>query len=81
MPMIINWLCHEDLRFMQTLTDTEHAKCRTGAGLFELLSENFKPQNIDTTLSLQYCKLNLRFNHELLCLSDFRNLVAGTQLP
>ena len=55
--MILNWLAHKGLRFVQTLNDREQEKYSTSTGPFEVLSENFKPQHNKTTLSLQYCKL------------------------
>ena len=42
---------------MQILNDEEQEKCRTGMGLFQGLSEEFKPQHNETILSLQYYKL------------------------
>ena len=56
-PNIINWLDHEGLRLVQAFNNTEKEKCRTNVGLFEVLSENFKPQHNVTILSLQYCTL------------------------
>ena len=47
---------------MQTLNDTEQEKCRTHAGLFEVLSDIFKPQHIKAILSMQYCKLGREQN-------------------
>ena len=41
----MNWLGHEGLRFIQTLTDNEQVKCKTGWGFFKVLSEKFKPQH------------------------------------
>ena len=43
--------------FMQILNDIEHEKCRTSAGLFEVLSEKFKAQYNETLMSLQPCRL------------------------
>ena len=58
----MNWLGHEGLRFMQTLTDAEQEKCRTNAGLFEVLSKIFKLQHKETILSWQYFKLKREQN-------------------
>ena len=44
----------EGLGFMQTLNIEKHEKCRTSMGLFEVLSDKFKPQHNETTLPLQY---------------------------
>ena len=56
MPIILDWLGHEGLRFVQTLTDNEQEKFKVSSDLFTL-SEKFKPQHNETILSLQYCKL------------------------
>ena len=56
-PIILNWIGQEGVRFMQTLNDKEQGNCRTSAGLFELLSDKFKSKYNETILSLQYCKL------------------------
>ena len=56
MQIIINWLNHEELRLIQTFIDSEKEKCKTSAGLFEVLSEKFKPQHNERILSLQYQK-------------------------
>ena len=53
----MNWLGHENLRFVQTLNNKEKEKCKTSSGLFYILSEKFKPQHNEIMLSLQYFKL------------------------
>ena len=50
----MNWLGHETLQFVQTLSYTEQEKCRTSLGLFKVCNEKFRPQHSET---LQYCKL------------------------
>ena len=35
-PIILNWLGWEGLRFVQTLNDEEQEKCRTSTGLFKV---------------------------------------------
>ena len=56
-PIILNWLGHEGLRFMKTLNDEEKEKFKTNPGLFKTLSDKFKPQHNEKMLSLQHCKL------------------------
>ena len=56
-PIKLNCLGREGLKFMQTLNDEEQGKFKTSMGLFEVLSENFKLQHNETILSLQYFKL------------------------
>ena len=46
--IIMNWLGCEELSFVQALSDTEQEECRISAGLFEVLSENFKLQHNET---------------------------------
>ena len=53
----MNWLGYEDLGFVQTLNNEEKEKCKTSSGLFEVLSDKFKPEHNKMILSLQYCKL------------------------
>ena len=48
----MNWLVHEDIILMQTLSDEENEKSRPSAGLFEVLCEKFKLQHNETILSL-----------------------------
>ena len=48
------WLGHEELRFIQTLTDSDQENCKTPSGLFKLLSEKFKSCKIR-----QYCRYGL----------------------
>ena len=43
---------------MQTLTKAEQGACRTIEGLFEIFSETFLSQLIETILFIQYGKLN-----------------------
>ena len=45
LQIIQNWLGSEGLRFMQTLKEEEQEKCGTSMGLFQVLSEKFKPQH------------------------------------
>ena len=57
LPTIMNWLGHEGLHFVQTLTDV-HKICKSNVSSFSILNVKFKPQQIETILSLQYCKLS-----------------------
>ena len=41
--IIMNWLGHEGLRFLQTLKPEEKEKCKTSSGLFKVLRDKFKP--------------------------------------
>ena len=43
--IVMNWLGHEGLRFIQTLTDNEQEICKMRKDLFEMLCEKFKPQH------------------------------------
>ena len=56
-PIIMNWLGHEGLRFVHVLTDNEGENCETSTELLEVLSEKFKPHHNQTILSLQKCQL------------------------
>ena len=38
-PVILNWLGRERLQFIQIFNDEEQEKCKTGKGLFKVLSE------------------------------------------
>ena len=58
-PIIMNWLAHEGLRFLQILSNTEQEKCISSAGLFQVVSEMLKLQINETTVSLQYCNLKI----------------------
>ena len=55
MPIILNWLGCEGVRFVKTLTHSEKEKCKSSSVLCEVLSEKFKPQHNETILS--HCKL------------------------
>ena len=51
-PIILNWLDQERLTFVQRLNDGEQERCQAKIGLFELLSDKFKPQCNETMLPL-----------------------------
>ena len=53
-PIEMNWLSCEGLKFILTLNDSEKEKWKTLAGLFQGLNAKFKLQQIETILSLQY---------------------------
>ena len=42
----MSWPRCEGFRLVQTLNDGEKEKCKTSSGLFEVLNEKFKPQQI-----------------------------------
>ena len=56
-PVIMNRLGHDGLRFMQVFNNPKQGQCQTSPGLFEVLSEKCRPQQNETILSWQYCKL------------------------
>ena len=56
-PIIKNWLCREELQFIQTLTIAEKEACKSTTGLFNVLKK-FRQQHNKMILSLQYCKLH-----------------------
>ena len=60
MLVIMNWLGYKGLRLVQTLNDREQEKCKTSSGLFEVLNEEFKLQQNETILSLQYFQFRER---------------------
>ena len=57
MPISMDSLGFEGLRFIKMLNYNEHGKCQTSPGLFEVQSEKFKHQHDEPVLLLQYCKL------------------------
>ena len=61
----MNWLGCEGLRFVQTLNDEEEEKCKTSSGLFEVLNGEFRPQQNEMILSLQYCRLSREINRNV----------------
>ena len=56
-PVILNWLDWDGLRFIDTLNDEEQVKYRTSTKLFKVLGDTFKPEHNEITTSLQYFKL------------------------
>ena len=44
-PVIPSWQGWEGIKFIQNLHDEEQEKCKTSAGLTEVLSNKFKPQH------------------------------------
>ena len=55
--LVKNWLGRNGLQYLETLTTAEKETCNTLEGLFETLSNKFKPQNNETIKSLQFRKL------------------------
>ena len=51
-PIFMNGLSCEGLRFLQVLNNTEQEKFRTSAGLFEVLNEKCRLLHNETILSL-----------------------------
>ena len=41
--IIMNWLCNKELRFVQTLTDSEKEKCMTSSRISKVLNDKLKP--------------------------------------
>ena len=48
MTIIKNWLGRKDLLLLETLTEAEQEKCETSKGLFQTLSNYFKPRYNET---------------------------------
>ena len=52
-----NWSGRKGLQYLKTLTTAEMGTCNTLEGLFETLTNKFKPQYNETIKSLQFRKL------------------------
>ena len=61
--LVKNWLGRKDLQYLETLMTAEKETCNTLEGLFETLSNKFKPQYNVTIKSLQFRKL-YRYDNE-----------------
>ena len=57
LALVKNWLGREGLQYLETLKTTEKETCNTLEGLFETLSNKFKPQYNETIKSLQFRKI------------------------
>ena len=57
MALVKNWLDRKGLQYLETLTTAEKEKYNSLEGLFETLSNKFKPQYNKTVKSLQFRKL------------------------
>ena len=57
LAVVENWLGRKALQYLETLMTTEKEMCNTLEGLFETLSNKFKPQYNETIKSLQFRKL------------------------
>ena len=55
--LVKNLLGRKGLQYLETLTTAEKETCNTLEGLFETLSNKFKPQYNETIKSLQFRKL------------------------
>ena len=59
LAVVKSWLGRKGLQYLETLTTAEKETCNTLEGLFEILSNKFKPQYNETIKSLQFRKLYL----------------------
>ena len=57
LALVKNWLERKGLQYLETLMTAEKETCNTLKGLFETLTNKFKPQNNETIKSLQFRKL------------------------
>ena len=55
-----NWLNRQGLQFLEILTQAEQEVWNTQEGLFETLSNKFRPQHNETIKSCHYCKLTIQ---------------------
>ena len=54
LAVVKNWLGRKHLQYSETLMTAEKEMCNTLEGLFETLSNKFKPQYNETIKSLQF---------------------------
>ena len=54
LAIVKNWLGRKGLQYLETLMSTEKETCNTVEGLFETLTNKFKPQYNETIKSLQF---------------------------
>ena len=52
LALVKNWLGRKGLQYLETLTNMEKEMCNTLEGLFETLTNKFKPQYNETIKSL-----------------------------
>ena len=57
LALVKNWLGRKGLQYLETLTTAENETCNTFEGLFDTLTNTFKPQYNETIKSLQFRKL------------------------
>ena len=57
LALVENWLGRKGLKYLETLITAEKETCNTLEGLFDTLSNKFKPQYNETIKSLQFRKL------------------------
>ena len=55
--LVKNWLGGKDLQYLEMLTTAEKETCNTLEGLFDTLSNKFKPQYNETIKALQFRKI------------------------
>ena len=58
LAIVKNWLGRKGLQFIESLTHVEKEKCNTIEGLFETLTNKFRPEFNEMIKSLQFCKLS-----------------------
>ena len=58
--MVKNWLGRKGLHFKESLTSDEKDACSLLEGLFQILTNKFRPQFNKTIKPLQFCKLRDR---------------------
>ena len=57
LALVKTWLGRKGFQYIETLTTTEKETCITLEGLFNMLTNKFKPQYNETIKSLQFRKL------------------------
>ena len=57
LTLVKNWLGRKGIKYLETLTTTEKETCHTFEGLFDMLTNKFKPQYNETIKLLQFRKL------------------------
>ena len=63
LAVVKTWLGRKGLQYLETLMTVEKETCNTLEGLFETLSNKFKPQHNETINSLQFRRL-YRYDEE-----------------
>ena len=63
LALVKNWYGRKGCQYLETLTATEKETCNALEGLFEIITNKFKPQYNETFKSLQFRKL-YRYDYE-----------------